>query len=55
MTMRRSLDDYREYDNYPIPKYDPNLSDEERKRIKVECEKNLRKLHEETLLEESKG
>lgn len=36
-----------EYDNYPIPAPDPNLTEEEKKRIIAEADAELKKLFEE--------
>lgn len=39
--MRNCNEEPHEYDNYPIPPYNPNLSDEERKKKKNEGIKKL--------------
>ena len=36
-----------EYDNYPIPEPDPNITEEEKKRIITEADAELKRLFEE--------
>lgn len=39
--MKKKLYDVCEYDNYPIPAYDPTIPDDERERRKAEAIKAL--------------
>lgn len=44
ITERREIS---EYDNYPIPESDPNITEEEKKRIIAEADAELKRLFEE--------
>ena len=38
-----------EYDNYPVPECEPNLTPEERKKLKIEAVAKLNKIIEDSL------
>ena len=40
--------------DYPIPEYNPSLSDEDRARIAAEADAELKRIHDEWLKEKSK-